>query len=148
MTKEREIIKNWKIQKRVHYCLMSLVILWTLLIIACSYALFEKNFNQWVSTTGTFFLPFLITADALWIVIWLTQYLVTLRSVKSVLGKAYTSNRIRKADYEKLITLLEQAIENQGKFENDTQAILDKSKLEKNNAYVELFEKTKDKTVK
>lgn len=97
---------------------MSLVIMLGLAIVACSYALFDKNFNNWISSNGAFFLPFLITLELLLVSIWLWFYFVTLKSVKFVLTKAYNSNRIRKKDYEKLLGNLEEAIVNQENYEN------------------------------
>lgn len=96
---------------------MTLVILLGLAIVACSYALFDKYFNKWISSNGAFFLPFLITLELLLVSIWLWYYFVTLKSVKFVLTKAYNSNRIRKKDYEKLLGILEEAIQNQDAYE-------------------------------
>lgn len=118
MTSQKEIIKNWKKQKILHRLLLSIVILLGVAIIACSYALFDKYFNQWISSNGAFFLPFLITLELLIISIWLWFYFVTLRSVKYVLTKAYNSDRIRKKDYEKLLSQLEEATTNQNNYES------------------------------
>lgn len=117
MISQKQIIKNWNKQIRFHKFFLSLVIILGLIIIACSYALFDGEFNKWISGNGAFFLPFLITLELLIVSIWLWFYFVTLKSVKFVLTKAYNSNRIRKKDYEKLLGILEEAIANQDEYE-------------------------------
>lgn len=118
MTSQKTTIKTWKKQVFLHKVLLSIVILLGIGIVACSYALFDKTFNQWIASNGAFFLPFLITLELLIISIWLWFYFVTLRSVKFVLTKAYNSDRIRKKDYEKLLSNLEEANQNQNDYES------------------------------
>lgn len=120
---------------------MSLVIILGLGIVACSYALFDKHFNQWISSNGAFFLPFLITLELLIVSIWLWFYFVTLKSVKYVLTKAYNSDRIRKKDYEKLLEHLEQATINQNQYESQITLELIRQLREDKKKDLEVFKK-------
>lgn len=141
MISQKTIIKNWKRQIFLHKFFMSLVIILGLGIVACSYALFDKNFNQWISSNGAFFLPFLITLELLIVSIWLWFYFVTLKSVKYVLTKAYNSDRIRKKDYEKLLEHLEQATINQNQYESQITLELIRQLREDKKKDLEVFKK-------
>lgn len=139
MTSQKTIIRQWRKQIFLHKFLMSLVIMLGIAIIACSYALFDEKFNDWISGNGAFFLPFLITLELLIISIWLWFYFVTLRSVKFVLTKAYNSNRIRKKDYEKLLSQLEEAIINQDEYETKITLEMLKQLREKKQKDLEVY---------
>lgn len=144
MISQKNTIKTWNRQIRLHKFFLALVIILGLVIVACSYALFDGKFNEWISGNGAFFLPFLITLELLVVSIWLWFYFVTLKSVKFVLTKAYNSNRIRKKDYEKLLGILEEAIANQDLYETQIMKELLETIRENKRKDLEIYKKALD----
>lgn len=135
MTK-REQIKDYKLQKARHVTFLTIFISWTMLIVACSYALFDKTFNQWVSTSGAFFLPFLISVDGIWYLLFEKFKMKDLKGLKKYLNEVETANRIRKKDFDKVSNDVEVAIVNQGEFEKDCQ---DKIEAEKTKKILDIY---------
>lgn len=129
MTNNKKTLKNWHRQNFIHKLLWTLFVVWTILIVACSYAVFEKTFNTWISSSGSWFIPFLISVDIIWGLCAYFWGKLTIKSVKKALSKVYTSDRIRKKDFDKVLASLEEADVNQDNFEKETQEAYDNEKI-------------------
>lgn len=142
----KEQINRWARRLLAHRIMLGVNIVWVLLILAVTYAMFDELFAYWLTQQGAFFIPLLMTIQVVWFLIY--NYVtksIRIDNIIRSLNACYSCRRIRKDDYYKILGLLEDAELRQSNYEQGVHLTNQDIKKMKDEKLLETYNKLKEK---